>query len=80
MAQQIAHKCIICGRSEILSATFAMRVRVSCRICGAEFQIEWEPPDAPELRGRITLLREPVRPVRAVTRQEHSTDDRKRDD
>jgi hypothetical protein len=33
---------------------------VACRDCGAEFEVEFDPPDAPALKGRIEMIREPT--------------------
>jgi hypothetical protein len=51
---------------------------VICLACGAAFRIDFDPPDAPHLRGRITLLREPNRmpnPNKAETDDSGHLDD-----
>jgi len=34
-------------------------VTVACRSCGAVFRVEFDPPDEPDLRGRIELIVDP---------------------
>jgi hypothetical protein len=47
------------GQTRILTTTADRLVRVACRDCGAEFEVEFDPPDAPALKGRIEMIREP---------------------
>jgi len=51
--------CIFCGHPPIDATTDGRCVSVSCDVCGAEFQIEYDPPDKPELRGSIKEVRPP---------------------
>jgi hypothetical protein len=52
----IVGRCIVCGQREIKSGTSGRYVLMSCNGCDADFQIEFDPPDAPEIRGRIEIL------------------------
>ena len=55
----IIRRCILCGSKSILKTTRDEVVRVLCRDCDSEFEVEFDPPDAPHLRGRIEIVREP---------------------
>ena len=51
--------CIVCGQPEILVTTRDRLIQARCRRCHAVFEVEYEPPDAPDLRGRIELITPP---------------------
>jgi len=56
-------RCIVCGQTRILTTTADRLVRVVCRHCGAEFEVEFDPPDAPALKGRIEIIQESTLPA-----------------
>jgi hypothetical protein len=67
-------RCILCGRTELRTVTCGSAVHGVCAACGAEFQIEFDPPDEPRIRGRITILRDPtLRPDSADADDEESS-------
>jgi hypothetical protein len=49
-------RCILCGATEVNVAEDGRLVTVTCVACTAVVQIEFDPPDQPDLRGRIELL------------------------
>jgi hypothetical protein len=51
------HRCILCGASEIDIDREGRFERATCHACGGVFEVEWNPPDAPGLRGRIAIIR-----------------------
>jgi hypothetical protein len=55
----LAEACLHCGSRHIKGSESGRFHTVSCLDCGAAFVIEFDPPDAPELRGRIELVQEP---------------------
>jgi hypothetical protein len=53
-------RCILCRSANIAAHLEQERiVTVSCHSCGAAVRVEFDPPDAPGLRGRIDVLVEP---------------------
>lgn len=50
-------RCVLCGASTIVTAADGRIVHVVCRTCGATFNVEFEPPDQPELYARIEMVR-----------------------
>jgi hypothetical protein len=55
------HHCIICGSTAIVTARRGPLVHVVCRDCDAEFDLEFNPPEAPHLRARIEIIKPPRR-------------------
>jgi hypothetical protein len=54
-------RCVLCRSSQIAVAHDGPRfVTTACQGCGAMVQVEFDPPDAPALRGRIELLVPPT--------------------
>jgi hypothetical protein len=52
--------CVICGSHDIeWRWSDERRVTITCRACDRIVQIEFDPPDEPELRGRIEVLFDP---------------------
>jgi len=52
--------CVICGSHEIASQwTNDRHVTTTCRACGRIVRIEFDPPDAPDIRGRIEVAFDP---------------------
>jgi hypothetical protein len=51
--------CVVCGADQIVTTSDEGGSHVACLNCGAEVMIEFNPPDAPELAGRIQLVTEP---------------------
>jgi hypothetical protein len=50
-------RCVLCCSSQITVTLEQRRVMTTaCQTCGGVVRIEFDPPDAPELRGRIELL------------------------
>jgi len=55
--------CVICGSHEIASQWISDRhVTTTCRACGRIVRIEFDPPDEPDIRGRIELVFDPSDP------------------
>jgi transcription elongation factor Elf1 len=56
-------RCILC-RSDNISTTEELEriVTARCGACGAVVRVEFDPPDAPRLRGRIEILVDPAGP------------------
>jgi transcription elongation factor Elf1 len=52
-------RCILCGSATIATRRLGGLVTAECGDCGAEFEVEFDPPDAPGLRGRIQINRLP---------------------
>jgi CheY-like chemotaxis protein len=53
--------CPLCGHATSgLETTPERNVTLQCRGCGGIVNIEFDPPDDPTLRGRITLIRAPL--------------------
>jgi|tagenome__1003787_1003787.scaffolds.fasta_scaffold19953763_1 uncharacterized Zn finger protein len=53
-------RCVFCGRDDIVREREHDRiVTVECQSCGAVFRVEFDPPDEPDLRGRIDVLVDP---------------------
>jgi hypothetical protein len=54
-------RCVLCRSTQISVAIEGERfVTTDCQTCGAVVRVEFDPPDAPELRGRIELIVEPT--------------------
>jgi hypothetical protein len=58
-------RCVLCGAKHISSTTEGRFVTVECHACGAMFQVEYDPPDSPNVRGRIELISRRAGPPRA---------------
>jgi hypothetical protein len=58
-------RCILCGATEIDVAEDGRLVIVTCVTCAAVVQIEFDPPDRPDLRGRIEVLEQADDPIPA---------------
>jgi transcription elongation factor Elf1 len=62
MAAPVKH-CVLCRSQNISVEPEHQRIAVViCRACGATVRIEFDPPDAPGLRGRIDVLVDPADP------------------
>jgi hypothetical protein len=54
------HYCALCGSAAIASRSENERIAESaCRTCGGIVRVEFNPPDAPNIRGRIDVIVEP---------------------
>ena len=51
--------CPFCGHATSGSETLERVIALQCRACGGIVTIEFEPPDDPNLRGVITVIRPP---------------------
>ena len=49
-------RCILCGATHINATTEGRRVTVHCQACDAIFEVEYDPPDSPSVRGRIEII------------------------
>jgi uncharacterized Zn finger protein len=49
-------QCVVCGTSDIIATRDGAVWLVSCESCGTSALIEFDPPDAPGLAGRIEIL------------------------
>jgi hypothetical protein len=55
--------CVICGGHDIdVRWGDDRRAVVSCNLCRRVTRIEFDPPDQPELRGRIEMVFDPHAP------------------
>jgi len=53
-------RCVFCRSDDITRDREDERiVVVACGSCGAVFRVEFDPPDEPDLRGRIELIVDP---------------------
>jgi hypothetical protein len=53
-------RCVLCRSHQISTSAAGERyITASCTSCGAVVRVEFDPPDAPNIRGRIELLVEP---------------------
>jgi len=53
--------CVICGSHAIESRWIsARRVTTTCRVCGRIIRTEFDPPDEPDIRGRIEVVFDPA--------------------
>jgi hypothetical protein len=63
MSTRVAYlvkSCVICGSHEIESRWSTERlVAVTCNACRRVVQIEFDPPDQPDVRGRIDIVFDP---------------------
>jgi hypothetical protein len=56
--------CVLCRSHHITTETERDRfVTATCRACGAIVRVEFDPPDDPDVRGRIEVLVEPASPA-----------------
>jgi len=56
MGDYTIHRCVLCGSTELNRTTTDTRFEaLSCQHCDAEFVVEYDPPDAPHIRGRIEI-------------------------
>ena len=56
----VVKSCVICGSHQIESRwSTERRVTTTCRACRRIVQIEFDPPDQPDIRGRIDVLFDP---------------------
>ena len=51
--------CPLCGHATSASETLERVITLQCRPCGGIVTIEFDPPEAPKLRGLITVIRPP---------------------
>ena len=58
-------RCVLCGAAEIGVSEDGRVVTVTCLACDAVFEIEYDPPDQPDLRGRIEILQRGRGAIRA---------------
>jgi hypothetical protein len=49
-------RCVLCGAKHISSTTEGRIVSVQCHDCDAVFEVEYDPPDSPNVRGRIEII------------------------
>jgi hypothetical protein len=49
-------RCILCGAAHINATTEGRTVTVECQACDAVFEVEYDPPDSPTVRGRIEII------------------------
>lgn len=59
MSTDRIRRCLLCGKSDIEVRASDRFITVSCRTCSAILRIEFDPPDAPQLRARIDRIDEP---------------------
>ncbi len=53
-------RCVLCRSQNITTESENERtVTAVCHACGATVRVEFDPPDAPELRGRIEVVVDP---------------------
>jgi hypothetical protein len=56
----LVKSCVMCGSHEIEQRwSTERRVTITCTACGRIVQIEFDPPDQPDIRGRIDVLFDP---------------------
>jgi hypothetical protein len=51
--------CVLCGAPDLHHVYRNDIVTVTCLDCDVVFQIEFDPPDQPDLRARIEILSSP---------------------
>jgi hypothetical protein len=56
----MVHRCVLCGTTAIFQRNSGRVDVVICRVCGAVFEVEFEPPDEPAVRARIELIVPPT--------------------
>ena len=49
-------RCLLCGATHINATTEGRTVTVHCQACDAIFEVEYDPPDNPAVRGRIEII------------------------
>ena len=52
-------RCLLCGHRPVDAVGEGRIVTTKCEACGAKLAIEFDPPDAPEMRARIERLDQP---------------------
>jgi len=57
-------RCILCGATRINAKTEGRTVTVHCQACDAMFEVEYDPPDSPTVRGRIEIISRRSGPTR----------------
>jgi hypothetical protein len=59
-ARSMIHRCTFCASTAIRVSGNGRILCVVCATCEAVFVVEFDPPDAPGIRGRIEALHVPV--------------------
>jgi len=54
----VLRRCLFCSSTEIETHGAGRVITARCRSCDAHFTVEFDPPDAPDLRARIEQLDE----------------------
>jgi uncharacterized Zn finger protein len=57
---QTLKRCPLCGHDAIRTDTRGHVVTVDCPGCGAVVEVELDPEDDPDIRGRISVVRSPL--------------------
>jgi len=57
-------RCILCGADHINATTEGRTVTVHCQSCDAIFEVEYDPADSPNVRGRIEIISRRTGPPR----------------
>jgi CheY-like chemotaxis protein len=57
--ETLVKSCPLCGHATHGVATHERMITLDCQSCGGIVHIAFDPPDAPSLRGRITVIRSP---------------------
>jgi hypothetical protein len=56
----LVKSCVLCGSHEIESRwSTERRVTTTCSACRSVVEIEFDPPDQPDIRGRIEVVFDP---------------------
>jgi len=56
----MVQRCVLCGTTAIFQRRSGRSDLVTCGVCGAVFEVEFDPPDEPQLRARIELILAPT--------------------